>query len=189
MNEDETRRDDALAALARAMTRASTVCARLGLGVIFLWFGLVKLFPGASPNEALAGETLRLLSGGLLDPGAAVRALGLWESAIGVGLLSGIGLRAAILSLLVHLIGSVSPVLVCPEMVFERAPLVLTLAGQDIVKNVVLAAAALSVAGRVVVGSSAGAFDVVPARTGAPGPRPARRALARYAYEGLQLHE
>jgi uncharacterized membrane protein YkgB len=35
---------------------------RLSLGIIFLWFGVLKFFPGASPAQSLAGETIEALS-------------------------------------------------------------------------------------------------------------------------------
>jgi hypothetical protein len=50
---------------------------RLSLGVNFLWFGVLKLFPGLSPAESLAGDTITKLTFGLLPPEIPVPVLGL----------------------------------------------------------------------------------------------------------------
>jgi hypothetical protein len=33
---------------------------RIALGIVFVWFGALKLVPGLSPAENLAGRTIRL---------------------------------------------------------------------------------------------------------------------------------
>jgi len=35
---------------------------RIALGIVFLWFGVLKLIPDASPAEALAGQTIERLT-------------------------------------------------------------------------------------------------------------------------------
>src|SRR3954467_14627947 len=46
----------------RRLTRASSIVPRIGLGIIFLWFGALKLVSGMSPAEDLAGRTLTSLT-------------------------------------------------------------------------------------------------------------------------------
>src|SRR6478752_5875065 len=41
---------------------------RISIGVIYLWFGLLKFFPHLSPAEDLAKETIRILTFGLISP-------------------------------------------------------------------------------------------------------------------------
>ena len=41
------------------------------LGVVFLWFGVLKFFPGLSPAQTLAVETIDVLTLGLVPGGSA----------------------------------------------------------------------------------------------------------------------
>ena len=72
---------------------------RISLGFVFFWFGVLKFFPGLSPAQSLAGETIALLSFGILSPSHAVFILAIWETLIGLGLLTGRFLRASLLLL------------------------------------------------------------------------------------------
>jgi hypothetical protein len=51
---------------------------RLALGIVFLSFGALKFFPGASPAEALAGRTIETLTLGAIPQDVALRILALW---------------------------------------------------------------------------------------------------------------
>lgn len=117
---------------------------RVALGVVFFWFGALKLFPGLSPAEELAGCTLRTLSGGVLEPDLSVPLLGGWECLIGAGFLVG-ALRLAVAGLFLHMTGTVLPMFLFPDQVFAHVPFVLTFEGQYIVKNLVLISAGLAV--------------------------------------------
>jgi uncharacterized membrane protein YkgB len=116
---------------------------RIALGIVFFWFGALKLVPGASPAEALAGETIERLSGGLVSAATAVPALALWEMAIGIGLFIGRGMRVTLLLLFVQMLGTVTPLFLFPTETFSQFPWVPTLEGQYIIKNVVIVAAAI----------------------------------------------
>ncbi|MEN9936444.1 MAG: hypothetical protein RLZZ387_3023 [Chloroflexota bacterium] len=111
---------------------------RVSVGVIFLWFGALKLVPGLSPAEDLIRTAIWFLPPQLFIP-----VLALWEMAIGIGLISGRFTRATILLLLLQMPGTMLPVLLVPERIFTVFPIGLTLEGQYIVKNLVLVAAAL----------------------------------------------
>ena len=39
---------------------------RIGMGIVFLWFGVLKLFPGLSPANDLAVRTIDTLTFGLI---------------------------------------------------------------------------------------------------------------------------
>jgi uncharacterized membrane protein YkgB len=54
------------------MARYGIVLLRLTLGVVFLWFGILKFFPGLSPAEDLAARTISTLTFGIMGPEAAV---------------------------------------------------------------------------------------------------------------------
>ena len=116
---------------------------RIALGIIFLWFGALKFFPGLSPAEDLAGRTITALSGGVIPTSLSLPVLAAWESAIGIGLLVGRWMRAVLLLLLVQMLGTVTPLVLFPSETWTQFPIAPTLEGQYIIKNVVLVAAAL----------------------------------------------
>ena len=62
---------------------------RLALALIYLWFGILKFFPGLSPAEGLAGQTIEVLSMHLISATTAIFILAIWETLIGIGLLTG----------------------------------------------------------------------------------------------------
>ncbi|MEN8145598.1 MAG: DoxX family protein [Gemmatimonadota bacterium] len=129
--------------------RHGVAALRISLGVVFLWFGLLKVFPGVSPAEDLAGQTIQALTGGLVIPSVGVPVLGVWESLIGLGLISGKALRITLILLFVQMAGTITPLFLFPGDVFVRAPFVPTLVGQYIIKNVVLVSAAIVVGATV----------------------------------------
>lgn len=122
---------------------------RVSLGVVFFWFGVLKFFPGLSPAEQLATDTISTLSAGLVGPDVSMVVLAVWESLIGVGLMTGRFLRATLLLLFLQMPGTVTPMVIYPELCFRSIPFALTIEGQYIVKNLVLVAAGLVVGGTV----------------------------------------
>jgi uncharacterized membrane protein YphA (DoxX/SURF4 family) len=122
---------------------------RVSVGVVFLWFGFLKFFPGMSPAEQLAADTIQAMSGGLIEERVSLLILAVWETAIGVGLITGRALRTTLLLLFVQMPGTVMPMFFFPELTFVDFPFVLTLEGQYIVKNLVLYSAAIVIGGTV----------------------------------------
>lgn len=116
---------------------------RLGLGVVYLWFGALKYFPGVSPAEILAGDTVERITFGLMPPGVGLPVLATWECLIGIGLLLRVLPRIVLLLIFVHLLGTFTPFLFFPERCWFSFPFVLTLEGKYIVRNLVLFSAAL----------------------------------------------
>lgn len=111
---------------------------RVGLGIIFLWFGVLKLFPGLSPAEGLVRNTVYFV-----DPDLFLPVLAVWEALIGLGLIFGRFMRTTLLLLFLQMPGTALPLLVLPEVVWTQFPYGLTLEGQYIIKNLVLIGAAL----------------------------------------------
>ncbi|MEX1247334.1 MAG: DoxX family protein [Anaerolineales bacterium] len=136
-------------ALTGWMARYGILLLRLSLGIVFLWFGALKLFPGLSPAEDLAARTIAQLTFGLLPASTAVFILAVWECLIGIGLLSGFQLRITLLLLWVQMLGTVTPIFLFPGEVFNVFPYAPTLEGQYIFKNVVLVSAGLVIGGTV----------------------------------------
>ena len=121
---------------------------RLALGGVFLWFGALKLIPGLSPAETLAGRTIESISVGLVPASIAVPLLGVWESLIGLGLLSGVWMRVTLALLFAQMLGTLTPLVLFPSETFDRFPIAPTLEGQYIIKNAVL------IAGAVILGAT-----------------------------------
>jgi uncharacterized membrane protein YphA (DoxX/SURF4 family) len=126
------------------MARAGIPILRVALGVVFVWFGALKLFPGMSPAEDLVRATVPWIPGGVFLPILAV-----WEIIIGLGFLTGRALRLTILLLYLQMPGTLAPIVLLPEQVFTVFPWGLTLEGQYIIKNLVLIAAALVIGSTV----------------------------------------
>src|SRR5262249_40080660 len=111
------------------LDRAGCAFLRLSLAIVFVWFGALKLF-GMCPLGEFICRTLPIL-----PPTVLLATLGCWEVAIGLCLLVPPLVRLGLFLLLLHLPGTMLPLLVLPEDCFTRFPWGLTLAGQYIVKN------------------------------------------------------
>ncbi|WP_331725843.1 DoxX family protein (plasmid) [Streptomyces xanthophaeus] len=119
---------------------------RISIGIIFLWFGVPKLFPGVSPAETLAADTVEKLTFGIIEGTTASVLTGLLEAVIGVLLVSGKMRSLTIMILLGHMAGTFTPLFIFPKETWE-AFCIGTLEGQYILKNLVIVAAALAIAG------------------------------------------
>lgn len=125
------------------MARHGLPLLRISLGIVFLWFGALKFFPGLSPAQDLAARTIEALSFGTVHANVSVPLLAAWECMIGLGLLFGIFMRATLLLLAVQMAGTLTPLVLFPSEVFTRIPYAPTLEGQYIIKNAVLISAAI----------------------------------------------
>jgi uncharacterized membrane protein YkgB len=135
--------------ITRWMARYGIVLLRLSLGIVFLWFGVLKFFPNVSPAQELATRTISVLSWGHVSPSVSLPILAGWECVIGIGLLVGWGLRGILLLLYVQMLGTLSPMALFPHEVFTRIPYAPTLEGQYIIKNLVLISAGIVVGATV----------------------------------------
>ncbi|MEM6646651.1 MAG: DoxX family protein [Bacteroidota bacterium] len=120
------------------MARYGLTIMRLGLGVVFFWFGALKLFPGLSPAEELVRNTIYVV-----DPDFFLPVLAVWETLIGIGLILGRYMRVTLLLLFVQMPGTALPLVILPDVIWTQFPHGLTLEGQYIIKNLVLIGAAL----------------------------------------------
>ncbi len=136
------------------MARYGLLALRVAMGLVFLWFGAIKLIPGLSPAESLAGRTIEVLTFGVMPSAVALPLLGLWEVAIGLGLLVGVAMRLTLLLLFVQMLGTLTPLALFPAETFARFPYAPTLEGQYIIKNAVL------IAGAIVLGATVRGGDL-----------------------------
>src|SRR5437667_8738862 len=95
--------------ITRWMARQGITLIRISLGVVFFWFGFLKFFPGMSPAQDLASRTIELLTFGQVPARVSIYLLAAWESAIGIGLLFGIFMRATLALLFVQMLRPVPP--------------------------------------------------------------------------------
>jgi uncharacterized membrane protein YkgB len=142
-----------IAALDRVITRwmaeHGITFLRLSVGAVFLWFGSLKFFPGLSPADTLALDTIDVLSFGLIPRDIARVLLAILETGIGLGLITGKFLRITLLALFGQMAGTVTPLFLFPDLTFVDFPFVLTLEGQYIVKNLVLISAGIAIGATV----------------------------------------
>ena len=122
---------------------------RVSLGVVFLWFGALKFFPGLSAAETLAGRTIEALTFGRVLPSLSLPVLAIWESLIGLGLLTKVAPRLMLLLLYVDMLGTLTPLVLFPDETFKVFPLIPTLEGQYIIKNLVLISASVVIGATV----------------------------------------
>lgn len=130
--------------LTRWMADYSLTIVRVGLGIIFFWFGALKLFPGLSPAEELVRNTTSFV-----NPVWFIPLLAVWEMVIGLGLISGKWMRLTLLLLFLQMPGTAMPLVVLPDVVWTQFPYGLTLEGQYIIKNLVLVGSALALGATV----------------------------------------
>jgi len=135
--------------LTASMARHGILILRVSVGIIFLWFGFLKFFPGLSPAQDLAAKTIDILTFGLVPTKIALMTLAAWECAVGIGLVCGVFLRATLALLWLQMIGAAAPLFLFPNESFTHIPYAPTLEGQYIIKNLVLVSAGLVVGATV----------------------------------------
>jgi uncharacterized membrane protein YkgB len=143
--------------ITRTLARLGVPVVRIALGIVFLWFGVLKFFPNLSPAEDLAARTIEQLTFGAVRPGVSLPVLATWESIIGIGLILNRWMRAVLLLLAVQMAGTFTPLVLFPAETWTLFPIAPTLEGQYIIKNLVLIGAAMVVGatvrgGRIVAG-------------------------------------
>ena len=131
------------ARLINLLNDTSMQALRISLGVIFIWFGALKVF-AESPANDLITKTIYWF-----DPAIFIPVLGVWEMAIGICLLIPSLTRAGLFLLALQMPGTFLPLVLLPEVCFTTFPFDLTLEGQYIIKNLVLIGAAMAVGGRL----------------------------------------
>ncbi|HET7010671.1 MAG TPA: DoxX family membrane protein [Anaerolineales bacterium] len=129
--------------LTSSMASYGLTLLRLSVGVVFVWFGVLKFFPGLSPAEGLAAKTIAVLTAGRLSPELSLFLLAIWETFIGLGLIFGVGMRAILFLLWAQMAGTMAPLFLFPSEAFTRVPYAPSLEGQYIIKNIVLISAGI----------------------------------------------
>ncbi|MFE3375950.1 DUF417 family protein [Streptomyces anulatus] len=137
----------ALQRLADHVNTRALVLLRATVGIVFLGFGILKLFPSASPAEQLAVDAATKMTLGLVPETALLLSLAALETVIGIGLIAGGRLlRPTLVAFFLHMGGVFSTLLLLPDAMWQPHSPAPTMEGQYVVKNVVLVAVCLVVA-------------------------------------------
>ncbi|ANZ34704.1 hypothetical protein BBK82_00020 [Lentzea guizhouensis] len=118
---------------------------RIGLGVLYLWFGVLKLFPGGSPAQDLVERTVSALTFGIIHGEFARVVAAISEIAVALVLLS---FRVPLVSaalLVGHVVVVSTPLVLFPAEMWT-GPMRASFEGQYILKNLVTVAAAVVIA-------------------------------------------
>lgn len=131
-------------AMIQTMREQGVPILRIALGVVFIWFGVLKII-GRSPVGDLVAHTVYWV-----DPAWFVPLLGGWEVVVGVGLLAGRALRLVLFLFWLQMAGTFLVLLLRPDLAFQNGnPLLLTTTGEFVIKNLVLIAAGLVIGSTV----------------------------------------
>ena len=120
--------------LIRVLNTVSMPVLRISLGIVFFWFGALKVF-GESPANDVITKTIYWF-----NPDIFIPILGIWEMTIGICLIVRAFIRVGLFLLALQMPGTFLPLVLLPEVCFQSIPFNLTLEGQYIVKNLVLIA-------------------------------------------------
>lgn len=138
---------------------------------MFLVFGALKYVPGVSPAQDLAVTTTRLLTFGLIPDPIALVLTATLECGIGLSLIIGKGLRVTVYLLAAELVGLLSPLVLLPGRLFSGPFHAPTLEGQYVLKDIILATAAMV----IIATSFRGARIAFSERVGSEGAAPRHR--------------
>jgi uncharacterized membrane protein YkgB len=132
--------------IARWMRRWSTPAIRISFGIIFIWFGILKLFDVSSAESLLKATVVWLPFG---SPEFWLITIGWWEVAIGGTFLFARTTKIAIGLLFLQMFGTFMPLILLPEVTLQNGNIFTpSLEGQYIIKNVMIISAALVLGGK-----------------------------------------
>lgn len=131
--------------LIHEMSRSGGDILRVALGVVYLWFGLLKIIDHSPAKDFIH----------TVYPFVPIQefllVLGIWEVAIGVGLLLKKCLRLTLGLLWLQMAGVFFAIIIAPSQIFVGSPFFLTMEGEFIVKNIVFIGASLVIGGQAFV--------------------------------------
>jgi uncharacterized membrane protein YkgB len=130
--------------ITRFLGRWSITVLRISVGVVFVWFGALKVF-NVTPVADLVADTVYWA-----DPDWVVPLLGVFEIVVGVSLLARRALRVTLGLFALQMMGTFLVLVVQPDVAFQDGnPLLLTVEGEFVIKNLVLLSAGMVVGATV----------------------------------------
>ena len=142
---ETTRRESTEERLTRFAGDAGIPLLRIGLGIVYLWFGVLKLFPGGSPAQDLVERTVSALTFGIVHGDLARLSAAITEIGIALVLLSFRAPRLCAVLLIGHVVLVSTPLVLFPGEMWS-GPLLASFEAQYILKNLVTVAAAVVIA-------------------------------------------
>jgi uncharacterized membrane protein YkgB len=130
-------------AIAQFLRRHGHLFHRLSLGILFIWYGLLKPF-GLETTSSLLAHTIWWG-----PPDTMVLVLGWWEVAIGLCLIIRPLVRVALALLVLRLPGIILAFVLHPEICFVHFPFAPTPEGQYLLKDLAIFFATAAIAGAV----------------------------------------
>lgn len=155
-----------------SLVRHAVMALRITVGAVFLGFGVLKFFPGVSPAEGLAIDTIDKLTFGIVPWRLGIVATAVLECAIGILLLANRWMRVATSLLAIELVGVLAPLFVLPGGLFGGPHHAPTLEGQYVLKDVILVAAGMVIAAGTFRGGHMVRDEPQPDRLAAGAPAP-----------------
>ncbi|MCA0457942.1 MAG: DUF417 family protein [Chloroflexi bacterium] len=129
----------------RLLAKHSLTLLRISVGIVFVWFGALKFFPGMSPAEPLIRQSITFLPMDLFLPFLAAM-----EVFIGICYIVGGRMqRLGVILMLGQMAGAMSPLVLRPDLIWSQFPFVWTLEGQYVFKDIVLISVALVIGATV----------------------------------------
>lgn len=126
------------------MRSHGSTTARISIGIVFIWFGLLKVL-GTSPVAAVVEQLFPWTPASISLP-----AIGIFEVVLGVAFVTGFALRITLALFWLHMTGTFLVPVLQPDLAFQGGnPLYLTATGEFVIKNLVLISAGLVVGGTV----------------------------------------
>ncbi|MFW9855794.1 MAG: hypothetical protein ACFFFG_12085 [Candidatus Thorarchaeota archaeon] len=134
--------------ISKTMNDYGIILLRISFGIVFIWFGILKPL-GLSPAETLASDLVAQAGYWIPLNEYLYPLLALVEVSIGILFLFRPTLRIAIFLLAIQMPLTFMPLIVLPAATWVTFPIVPTLEGQYIIKNLILVSAAIVVGGTV----------------------------------------
>ena len=116
---------------------------RVSLGLVFIWFGLLKPF-GAKTTTSLLAHTIYFFPPEIILP-----LLGWWEVAIGLTLIFKPLVKYSIVLQFIRIPGTILAFIIHPEVCFIHMPFVPSPEGQYLIKDIIILFAGIAIAGTV----------------------------------------
>ena len=124
---------------------------RFPLFIIFFWFGLLKVIE-LSPARQLIIDTVFWMP--ILSAETWVVVIGYWEMFIAIFFLTKRTTFLAMILLFLQMSGTFMPLILLPDITFQSSnPLLPTLEGQYIIKNIIIITAALVIGRKYLIKS------------------------------------
>jgi uncharacterized membrane protein YphA (DoxX/SURF4 family) len=132
--------------IAEWMNKWSSSAIRISFGIIFIWFGILKVLDVSSAESLLKATVVWMPFG---TPELWLVVIGWWEVVIGVTFLFPNTTKIAIGLLFLQMFGTFMPLVLLPNITFQNGNILMpSLEGQYIIKNVMIISAALALGGK-----------------------------------------